>query len=64
MLEQTHISEQFQALLNLEQQAQRLYEQLHAKVGDRIVAAQLDQLRRDKQRHIQLIQRLLEIVEE
>ncbi len=63
MLEQAEISQQFHDLLEMERQAERLYAELLGGVGDPAVRQQLDQLLRDKQRHIRLTERLLEIVE-
>jgi len=63
MIEQAQITDQFQALLEMLQQAERLYADLAAAAGDPQLKAQLEQLRRDKERHVQLTERLLEIVE-
>jgi len=62
-LEQEQIASQFQALLEMEKQAEALYAQLLDKVEDATVRQKLEQLRKDKQRHIRLTQRLLEIVD-
>jgi rubrerythrin len=62
MLEQEQVAQQFQSLLDMERQAEALYAALAAKVTDPAVRAQIEQLRRDKQRHIRLTERLLEIV--
>lgn len=62
MLEQATLREQFQTLLSQEQQALEAYAQLVAKVTDPAVRQQVEQLHRDKQRHVELTERLLEIV--
>ena len=62
-LEQEQIASQFQALLEMEKQAEALYAQLLDKVEDASTRQKLEQLRKDKQRHIRLTQRLLEIVD-
>jgi rubrerythrin len=63
MLEQALLREQFQELLSREQEAERAYAELAAKVTDPATLQKLNLLRRDKLRHIRLAQRLLEIVE-
>lgn len=63
MLEQAMLAEQFQALLRGERQALRLYGDLAAKVTDPKAQQQLQRLLRDKQRHVRLAERLLEIVQ-
>jgi len=62
MLEQATLREQFQTLLSQEQQALEAYAELAAKVTDPAVRQQVEQLHRDKQRHVELTERLLEIV--
>lgn len=64
MLEEEEIAQQFQALLEMERQAEQTYAELLAKVEDPAIRQQIEQLHRDKLRHIQLTQRLLEIVEQ
>jgi rubrerythrin len=61
MLEQEQIAEQFQALLEMEKKAEALYADLAAK-ADPALRGRIEQLRRDKLRHIRLTERLLEIV--
>jgi rubrerythrin len=63
MLEQSILREQFQQLLRKEREAEQAYADLAGKVTDPAVREQIDQLRRDKQRHIALTERLLELVE-
>ena len=63
MLEQALLREQFQQLLSKEQEAQNTYAKLAEKVADPATLQQLQLLQRDKQRHIRMIERLLEIVE-
>jgi rubrerythrin len=62
MLEQAQIAEQFQTLMQLTDQAQRNYAQMSLETSDPAISQKLLQLHKDKQRHIRLIQRLLEIV--
>lgn len=63
MFEQAILAEQFRGLLAKEQQAVRMCADLEAKAADPAFRQELGQLRRDKQRHIELTQRLLEIVQ-
>ncbi len=63
MLEQAMLRDQFQALLTQEQQAEKIYAELVAKLTDPELRKQVQQLHHDKQRHIRLTERLLEIVE-
>ncbi len=62
-LEHEQLAEQFRTLLDQQQQAEAGYAQLLPRLRDPHVLAQLQQVRRDKQRHIQLTERLLEIME-
>jgi len=63
MLEQAALREQFQQLLETERQAQQVYAELLAKTDDQKIRQQIEQLCRDKQRHMQLAERLLEILD-
>lgn len=63
MLEQALLREQVQALLAKEQQAALAYAELSAKAASDEVREQLAQLHREKQRHIRLAERLLEILD-
>ena len=63
MLEQAMLREQFLTLLDKERQAERLYADLSVRLSDPVLRRQIEQLHRDKQRHIALAERLLEIVE-
>jgi rubrerythrin len=63
MLEQALLREQFLELLKREREAAEVYADLVARITDPALRQQVDQLRRDKQRHIRLTERLLEIVE-
>ena len=64
MFEQAVLREQFQALLQSERQAAACYAELAAKIEDPQFRQQAEQLHRDKQRHILLAERLLEIIEQ
>lgn len=63
MLEQAMLREQFLALLDKERQAERTYAELSSRLTDPALRRQIEQLQRDKQRHIALAERLLEIVD-
>ena len=62
MLEQATLREQFHRLLAHEQQALEACAELAANLEDPAVRQKVEQLRRDKQRHVELTERLLEIV--
>jgi len=61
-LEQAQLREQFESLLTQQKQALAAYAELAAKLDDPAMRGHLAQLQRDKQRHIELTERLLEIV--
>jgi len=63
MLEQAALREQFQTLLAREQYAAEIYGDLAAKLDDPVLREQVEQLHREKLRHVRLTERLLEIVE-
>jgi rubrerythrin len=63
MLEQAELREQVQDLLGLERAAEAAYAQLVAKIEDPAIRQQFENLRHDKQRHIRLAERLLEILD-
>ncbi len=62
-IEQAMLRDRFQDLLDLEQQALEAYEELASQNSDPKILQKVEHLRRDKQRHIELTERLLEIVE-
>ncbi len=62
-IEQAMLRDRFQDLLALEQQALKAYEELAARTTDPEILQKVAHLRRDKQRHVELAERLLEIVE-
>jgi hypothetical protein len=62
-VEQAMLAEQFAELLAREQEAATACAELLAKVTDSNAHQQLQQIHREKVRHVQLVQRLLEIVE-
>jgi len=62
MLEQATLREQFQKLLAHEQQAMEACAELAASLEDPAIREKVEQLHRDKQRHVELTERLLEIV--
>lgn len=63
MLEQALLREQVQELLAAERQAEAAYANLAQGASDPVLKEQLEQLCRDKQRHIRLAERLLEILD-
>ena len=63
MLEQALLRERFENLLKAEQQAQLAYQEVGRLVADPAQLEQIQQVIRDKQRHIELAQRLLELVD-
>jgi len=63
MLEQATLRKRFQALLDQERQALMVYESVAKGSSDPALRKQALQLRRDKERHIRLTERLLEIVD-
>jgi rubrerythrin len=62
-IEQAQLRDRFQVLLAQEQQALRVYEQLAAQASDPEIRDMVEHLLRDKRRHVELTERLLEIVE-
>jgi rubrerythrin len=62
-IEQAQLRDRFQVLLAQEQQALLAYEQLAAQISDPGIRDKVEHLLRDKQRHVELTERLLEIVE-
>ncbi len=63
MLDQFVLREQFKTLQETQRQALGRYESA-AQNADPAAKADLDQLCRDKRRHLELTERLLEIIEE
>ena len=63
MFEQAVLAEQFESLLYRTQQAEQMYASLADNVADPQLRREIEQLRRDKERHVSLAKRLLEIVQ-
>jgi rubrerythrin len=63
MLEEARLRERFHSLLAKERQAADAYAELAAQTVDDELRKQIEQLHRDKLKHIRLAERLLEIVE-
>ena len=63
MFEEAQLAEQFNALLDQQQQAADYYAAMAAQTDDPQVRRQVEQVCREKKRHIQLTRRLLEIVD-
>lgn len=57
------LAERFRELLDQEQQAGELCAALAGRLDDSDVRQQLEEIHRDKLRQVQMIERLLEIVE-
>ena len=62
MFEGAVLAEQFEELLDREQEAVRLYAAWVSEAADPTMREEVEQLLREKQRHIELTERLLEIV--
>ena len=63
MLEESLLREQFEELLEAERQAVATYRDMLGKLEDAEARQKVEQLLRDKQRHVELTERLLEIME-
>jgi rubrerythrin len=63
MLEQATLRERFATLLEQQRQALMVYESVAGQSSDPAVRKQALQLRKEKERHIRLTERLLEIVD-
>jgi len=57
------VAEQLNSLLDQERQAAKLAAELAGQVSDESSRRQLEEMHRDKLRHVQLVERLLEILE-
>jgi rubrerythrin len=62
MFEQAMLAEQFELLLADAEQAEKMYASLAGNTDDPAMRQQLDQVYRDKQRHVELTRRLLDLV--
>lgn len=62
MLEKSILRERFQSLLEQQRKAAEVYEDLASKSDDPNLKRQAIQIHREKQRHIRLTERLIEIV--
>lgn len=62
MFEQTMLCELVQELLDTTQHAERAYAGLAARLSDPALRRQVQLLAREKQRHVELAERLLEII--
>ncbi len=63
MFEETILTERFESLLTQSEQAEKMYASLVGSATDPAVRQKLLQLQFDKQRHVRLARRLLEIVQ-
>ncbi len=57
------LAEKFRELLDQERKAEGVYAGLSAQVTDPTTREHIQQIHRDKLRHVQLVERLIEIVE-
>ncbi len=57
------LTETFQSLLEKEREAEKLYAKLAGQITDPAARKQVEQIHREKLHHVQLVERLLEIVE-
>lgn len=57
------LREQFEKLLDQQRQAEQVYAKLSGYVSDAESRDQIDQVRRQKRKHIVLTERLLELLE-
>ncbi len=62
MFEEAILSEQFQRLLLKQQEVANAYSKLLEDLDDPELRSQVDEVVREKQRHVRLSERLLEIV--
>ena len=62
-VEHAMLAEKFQALLDTEREAEKICANLAAQITDPTTREQVEQIHREKQRHVLLVERLLEIVE-
>ena len=62
MFEEAVLAVQFEELLDREREAVRLYAEWVSEAADSSMREEVEQLLREKQRHIELTERLLEIV--
>ena len=62
-VEQAMLAEQFTKLLSREREAEQACAELLSKVSDLNARQKLEQVHREKVRHVQLVERLLEIVD-
>ncbi|MCD6364447.1 MAG: hypothetical protein J7M14_01090 [Planctomycetes bacterium] len=63
MFEEAILAEQFEDLLAQTRRAEQMYTALADSVKDPVLRKQISRLCADKHRHVQLAQRLLEIVD-
>jgi len=63
MFEETLLAEQFEKLLAQAEQAERMYAGIADETDDEGLKEQFQELRREKRRHIEMAERLLEIVD-
>ena len=62
-VEHAMLAEKFQDLLEQERRAEQTYADLAARALDPAARQQLELLAREKRHHVELVQRLLEIVD-
>ena len=62
-VEHAMLAERFGALLEYQRRAERVYTDLASQLTEGSLRREVEQICREKQRHVALVQRLLEIVE-
>ncbi len=63
MFEENLLAEQFEKLLAQAEQAEKMYAGIADETDDASLKEQFQELRREKRRHIEMAERLLEIVD-
>ncbi|MBS3734578.1 MAG: hypothetical protein KGY99_06580 [Phycisphaerae bacterium] len=62
MYEQAVLAERFESLLSDARSAEQIYARMASHIDDPQLREQVEQLHREKRRHVELTERLLEIV--
>ena len=62
-VEHAMLAEKFRGLLEKERQAEKMYADLAGQIADPGARRQVEQIHREKVRHVELVERLVEIVE-
>jgi len=62
-IEHAMLAERFEALLEAQRRAESVYAHLAERITDPALREQVEEIGREKHRHVRLTERLLEIVE-